>query len=145
MILTSTRAAFLLTVTLGFALITFTPAWPGGDAGDADDHSHDDGPRFFGFVKDTSGRIVPDAKVTAEIKGLGSVVTRSDKLGTYKLPGFGKHISPDNITISCSKDGYKQCQDPPAHGTREEPGYGDRDRVHDAARWREIAAPSPRD
>ena len=56
----------------------------------------------------TSGRIVPDAKVTAEIKGLGSVVTRSDKLGTYKLPGFGKHISPNNITISCSKDGYKQ-------------------------------------
>ena len=37
--LTSTRAAFLLTVTLVFALITFTPAWPGGDAGDADDHS----------------------------------------------------------------------------------------------------------
>jgi len=108
MILGSTRAAFLLIVTLGFALIPFTPAWPGGDAGDADDHSHDDGPRFFGFIKDTSGRIVPDAKVTAEIKGLGSVVTRSDKLGTYKLPGFGKHISPNNITISCSKDGYKQ-------------------------------------
>jgi len=108
MILGSTRAAFLLTVTLGCALITFTPAWPGGDAGDADDHSHDDGPRFFGFIKDTSGKIVPDAKVTAEVKGLGSVVTRSDKLGTYKMPGFGKHISPNNITISCSKDGYKQ-------------------------------------
>jgi len=108
MIMGSTRAVFLLTVTLGFALITFTPAWPGGDAGDADDHSHDDGPRFFGFVKDNSGKIVPDAKVTAEIKGLGSVVTRSDKLGTYKLPCFGKHISPNNITISCSKDGYKQ-------------------------------------
>ena len=108
MILASTRAAFLLTVTLGFALIPFTPAWPGGDAGDADDHSHDDGPRFFGFVKDNSGKIVPDAKVTAEVKGLGSVVTRSDKLGTYKMPGFGKHISPNNITISCSKDGYKQ-------------------------------------
>ena len=44
MILASTRAALLLTLTLGFALITFTPAWPGGDAGDADDHSHDDGP-----------------------------------------------------------------------------------------------------
>ena len=107
MILASTRAALLLTLTLGFALITFTPGWPGGDAGDHD-HSDDDGPRFFGFVKETSGRIVPDAKVTAEIKGLGSVVTRSDKLGTYKLPGFGKHISPNNITISCSKDGYKQ-------------------------------------
>ena len=108
MILGSTRAAFLLAVMLGLSLITSTPAWPGGDAGDADDHSHDDGPRFFGFIKDTSGRIVPDAKVTAEIKGLGSVVTRSDKLGTYKLPGFGKHISPNNITISCSKDGYRQ-------------------------------------
>ena len=25
-----------------------------------------------------------------------------------KLPGFGKELSPDKITISCSKDGFKQ-------------------------------------
>jgi hypothetical protein len=103
-----TRGALLFTVALGFSLMMSGPAWPGGDAGDADDHSQDDGPRFFGFVKDTSGKIVPDAKVTADVKGLGSIVSRSDRLGTYKMPALGKHISPDNVTISCSKDGYKQ-------------------------------------
>ena len=47
-------------------------------------------------------------KVTAEIKGLGSVIARTNATGAYKLPGFGKDISPKNVTISCSKDGYKQ-------------------------------------
>jgi hypothetical protein len=97
----------LLAAMLSSALIISPVAWAGGEA-DEHEHSDDEGPRFFGFVKDGSGRIVADAKVTAEIKGLGSVVTRTDKMGAYKMPGFGKHISPNNIAISCSKDGYKQ-------------------------------------
>jgi hypothetical protein len=101
------HAPFIVVVMLGCALMASTPAWAGGEAGDHD-HSEDDGPRFFGFVKDSTGKIVPDARVTAEIKGLGSVVTRTDKLGTYKMPGFGKHIPPNDIAISCSKDGYRQ-------------------------------------
>jgi hypothetical protein len=101
------RIPFVLAAIVGFSLATSTFVWPGGEADDHD-HSDDDGPRFFGFVKDGSGRIVSDAKVTAEIKGLGSVVTRTDKMGAYRMPGFGKHIPPNNITISCSKDGYKQ-------------------------------------
>jgi len=77
-------AAALLVVIL----VVYQPAWAGGDA---ENHDHqDDGPSYFGFIKDASGRTVPDAKVTAEIKGRGSVVTRSDKVGIYKLPGFGK-------------------------------------------------------
>ena len=36
------------------------------------------------------------------------MITRSDKVGTYKLPGFGKDIDPKNVIVSCSKDGYKQ-------------------------------------
>ena len=47
-------------------------------------------------------------EVVAEIKGMGAVITRTDKLGTYKLPGFGKNITPNRVSISCSKDGYKQ-------------------------------------
>jgi hypothetical protein len=82
-------------------------AWAGGsDSGPED--VHDDGPSYFGFVRDTNGKTIPDAKVTADIKGMGSVITRTDRLGTYKLPGFGQHISPSIVTISCSKEGFRQ-------------------------------------
>jgi len=92
---------------LGLILALCSPAWPGGSS-DEEPHDHDDGPRYFGFVKDAGGKVVPDAKVMAEIKGRGTVITRSDKVGTYKLPGFGKDIDPKNVIVSCSKDGYKQ-------------------------------------
>jgi hypothetical protein len=88
-----------------------TPVWTGGEAGD-DAHDHDDGVNFFGFVKAVNGRAIPDAKVTADIKGLikgrASVIARTNATGAYRIPGFGKEISPNNVTISCSKDGYKQ-------------------------------------
>jgi hypothetical protein len=104
------RIRFVAAVTLGLSLSAWTFAWPGGDQDDGShDHEHD-GPRFFGFVKDTAGKTVRDAKVMADIKGLGQVVTRTDATGVYKLPGFGKEIAPDRITISCSKDGYKQAR-----------------------------------
>jgi hypothetical protein len=115
----SARIGFRVVVALGLTLTISNPAWSGG-SGDEDSHDQDDGPRYFGFVKDASGKIVPDAKVTAEVKGLGSVIARSDKLGTYKLPGFGKQIDPKNVTISCSKDGYQQIRTfrrPPATKT----------------------------
>jgi hypothetical protein len=105
--LISGRIGFVVGVALGLTLTMSTPARSGGSS-DEEPHDHDDGPRYFGFVKDASGKIVPDAKVTAEIKGRGTVITRSDKVGTYKLPGFGKDIDPKNVIVSCSKDGYKQ-------------------------------------
>jgi hypothetical protein len=117
--LISGRIGFLAGIALGLTLTMSTPAWSGGSS-DEEPHDHDDGPRYFGFVKDSNGRIVPDAKVTAEIKGRGTVITRSDKVGTYKLPGFGKDIDPKNVIVSCSKDGYKQIRTfrrPPASKT----------------------------
>ncbi len=63
---------------------------------------------FFGFVREVNGPGVADAKVTAEVKDHGALVTRTDILGVYKIPGFGKDINPDDVTISCAKDGYKE-------------------------------------
>ena len=97
----------LLALTSALTLASVPYVWAGGSDEGPDEHQ-DDGIRYFGFVKDSSGKISPDAKVTAEIKGLGSVVTRSDKLGTYKFPGFGKQISPNNVVISCTNEGYRQ-------------------------------------
>ena len=74
---------------------------------DHDDHAKASGPSYFGYIKDSRGTIVPDAKVAADLKG-STVVTRSDITGAYKLPGFGKEVSPDDVVISCGKEGFKQ-------------------------------------
>ncbi|HEY2986212.1 MAG TPA: carboxypeptidase-like regulatory domain-containing protein [Candidatus Binatia bacterium] len=101
------RPAFGAAAALAVSLMISPPAWPGGNADEPDSHE-DDGPTYFGFVKETGGKVIPDAKVTADIKGRGTVVARTDATGIYKLPGFGKQITPANVVISCSKDGYKQ-------------------------------------
>ncbi len=94
---------------LGIILMLAPAAWAGGNSDEPDSHQ-DDGPAYFGFVKETGGKVVPDAKVTAEVKGRGTVVARTDATGIYKLPGFGKQVPPNNVAISCSKDGFKQAR-----------------------------------
>jgi len=89
--------------------IVSTALWAGGSGfGDDDDAGEDEGPAYFRFVKDGSGATVPDAKVTVAVKDRGCVVTRTDALGAYKVPGFGKEVSPNDVEISCEKPGYKQ-------------------------------------
>src|SRR3979411_1708423 len=84
-------------------------AWAGGAGfGDDDDNSEEEGPSYFGFVRDTSGVTVPDAKVTVGLKGRGGIITRTDLLGTYKVPGFGKDVDPKDVEVACDKPGYKQ-------------------------------------
>lgn len=98
----------VIVALFGYLFLTLaSAAWAGGEGG-PDDHVHDDGPNFFGFVKDTTGKTIRDAKVTADIKGRPSVVARTNAAGAYRIPGFGKDISANNVTISCVKEGYKQ-------------------------------------
>lgn len=91
-------------VALSLASVFTAPAWPGGLGGD---HSHDQ-PSFFGFVKDAKGKVVADAKVKAEIKGRFSLVARTDATGLYKIPELTKDIPHKDVTVSCSKEGYRQ-------------------------------------
>jgi hypothetical protein len=89
--------------------VVSTALWAGGSGfGDDDDHHEHEGPAFFGFVKDTNGATVPDAKVTVAVKDRGGVITRTDALGAYRVPGFGKDINPNDVVVSCDKPGYKQ-------------------------------------
>lgn len=88
-------------------LAVSSPVWAGGSDDEGPDAHQDNGPSYFGFVKDQNGKAVADAKVTAEVKGRGSVITRTNGAGIYKLPGFGKEVPLSNIAISCSKEGYK--------------------------------------
>ena len=101
-------------VRLRVALIlTFIIVLPGvalaGGSGFGDDDSDDEnGPSYFGFVREVDGAGIADAKVTAALKDRGALVTRTDIMGVYKIPGFGKDVDPKDITISCAKDGYKE-------------------------------------
>jgi len=100
-----------LRVALAVALMLAVPslARAGGTGfGDDDATDADDGPSYFGFVRQVDGPGIADAKVTAELKDRGALVTRTDIMGVYKIPGFGKEINPDDVIISCAKDGYKQ-------------------------------------
>jgi len=101
--------ASVASVSSGVTCMLSTALWAGGAGfGDDDDNSEEEGPSYFGFVKDTNGATVPDAKVTVGIKDRGGIVTRTDALGAYKVPGFGKDVDPRDVEIACDKQGYKQ-------------------------------------
>lgn len=93
----------------GLLLMLFAlaaPARAGGDMADGDDH--DEGLSVFGFVKDGRGAPIVGAKVSMNIKGGAEMATRSVTSGMYKFERLNMKFDPKNVTISCSKDGYKQ-------------------------------------
>jgi hypothetical protein len=93
---------------LAMTCILSIAAWAGGAGfGDDDDNTAEEGPSYFGFVRDTNGATVPGARVTVAVKNY-TIVTRTDLLGTYKVPGLSKEIDPKDVEISCDKPGYKQ-------------------------------------
>jgi hypothetical protein len=103
------RRGLITGAAIGLTCILSTALWAGGTGfGDDDDFNADDGRAYFGFVKDTNGSTMPDAKVTLTVKDRGGVVTRTDALGAYKVPGFGKEVDPKDVTVACDKQGYKQ-------------------------------------
>jgi hypothetical protein len=83
------------------------PARSGG-VNFGEDSDANDGPSYFGFVRDGDGSPVSGARVTAAPQAGGSLVTRSNSMGIYKIPGFAKEIDPKTVDISCAKDGYSQ-------------------------------------
>ena len=102
------RTGWIAGMVAGLCVVS-TALWAGGSGfGDDDDAGEDEGPSYFGFVKDASGATMPDVKVTVAVKDRGGVVTRTDALGAYKVPGFGKEIDPKDVEITCDKQGYKQ-------------------------------------
>ena len=70
----------------------------------------DTGTPFFGWVRDSKGKPIARAIVTATVVGGvdGQAVTIiSDNLGHYKIPGLGKDINAKNILIECAKAGFR--------------------------------------
>jgi hypothetical protein len=102
------RAGSISVLIFAFVLAVPMLAWAGGVGFSDDDTTEDEGPNYFGFVREVDGPGISDAKVTAELKDRGALVTRTDIMGVYKIPGFGKDIDPKDVTISCAKDGYTE-------------------------------------
>jgi hypothetical protein len=96
-----------ITGVIGAALVSMwmisAAVWAGG----LGDHKHDKA-SYFGFVKDANGKVIGDARVKADLKGRAAMVTRTNALGMYKIPELTKDIGPNDVTISCSKEGYRQ-------------------------------------
>jgi hypothetical protein len=94
----------------------------------ASEHGHVD-LVYFGHIKDTDGNYLDDAEITIHVNNVGITVPfGNDSLGHYRSPdigaqikGSGAAVDPTQITIKCSKKGYKQAQDmkppPKASGT----------------------------
>ena len=51
-----------------------------------------------------------NAKVTLKIASGLTYVTRTDRSGIYRVRGLGKQVKPDEVVISCAKDGYQQAR-----------------------------------
>jgi hypothetical protein len=100
--------ALLICAALGLA----STAWAGGGGfGSDEDSNQDAGPPYFGVVKDKDGKALADAKITATIaKSNSSLVLRADSQGHFFIRGFDKSIDPGDVTISCSKEGYRETQ-----------------------------------
>src|SRR5207247_8569458 len=96
-------------MSIGVTCMLSTALWAGGAGfGDDDDNSEEEGPSYFGFVKDTNGATVPDAKVTVGIKDRGGIVMRTEAPGAYKVPAIGKDADARDVEIACDKQSSKE-------------------------------------
>jgi hypothetical protein len=92
-------------MVLGVALAM--SALAGGDDYDAANDEEGKGPVYFGFVRDNRGSPVADARVVLQPKSGEAMVLKSNVLGLYRSH-VGKQFRPDDIAISCDKNGYRQ-------------------------------------
>ena len=67
----------------------------------------DDGVPYFGFVRDSKGKTIPSATITATTPKGSSFVVQADTMGHYRIPGFSKSVDAKLVQITCSKTGYK--------------------------------------
>jgi hypothetical protein len=98
------KVALLVGVSLALAPAVYA----GGDDYDAMNDVEGKGPAYFGFVRDARGSPVSEARVILRPKSGGDTVEiKTNVLGLYRSH-VRKEVRPDDVEISCEKDGYKQ-------------------------------------
>jgi hypothetical protein len=90
------------------SVVVAPAAFAGGDDYDAMNDTEGKGPAYFGFVRDARGSPVSEARVILRPKSGGDAVTiKSNAVGLYRSH-VRKEVAPDDVEVSCEKDGYKQ-------------------------------------
>ena len=86
-----------------------TLALAGGSDLDGGDDDAELGAYYFGEVKDVKGlQPLEGVRITALKKGTKMpVMASTDGDGRFKIPGFGKEVNSDDITVACAKTGWK--------------------------------------
>ena len=102
--------AFACTLTASVAISS--PAFAnGGDFFEemmANMHDNsDDGVPYFGFVRDSKGKVIPEATVSAKTPTGSTFNVQADSRGHYRIPGFSKRVDASKVVVTCSKEGYK--------------------------------------
>ena len=95
------------TIAMAFLAVAATQARAGGDDYDAANDVKGAGPAYFGFVRDARGSPVVDAQVVLQPKKGKPTALKSNMMGLYR-GHISKDVLPDDVQISCVKDGYKQ-------------------------------------
>jgi hypothetical protein len=107
------RAEVLLCMAFAAAIVGGSPALAnGGDFFEElnaswGQQNTDDGVPYFGFVRDSKGKTIPSASITATTASGSSFVVQADNMGHYRIPGFSKSVDPKRVQITCSKTGYR--------------------------------------
>jgi hypothetical protein len=97
------NSAFPLVVLMACAVVG--SSYAGESLGERDEA--DVGPYFFGDAHEVgSYKLLQNVRVTVEYKGRRMLInTNSD--GHFKLPSFGADTVADDVTVSCTKTGYR--------------------------------------
>jgi hypothetical protein len=97
------------TLLAGFAIVAaITVSSRPSYSGEVDSERDEDVDlAFVGSARETGTlKPVPGVQIRAEIGGR-RILVRTNSEGVYRLiPNFGDGVTADQVTISCSKDGY---------------------------------------
>ena len=94
-------------ILIALMLAALQPAYAGGDDYDADNDKDGEGPAYFGFVRDQSGRAVAGAIVQLKSANGADVTVNTNAVGLYRTH-LNAETSPDSVEVSCAKQGYRQ-------------------------------------
>ena len=94
------RRLTVVAIAIWFAMLAAALPARAGGVNFGEDSDSNDGPSYFGFVRDDGGSPVSGARVTAALKAGGALVTRTDIMGLYKFPGLrqGRSIPPTSTS-----------------------------------------------
>jgi len=70
-------------------------------------NNSNEGVPYFGFVRDSKGKKIPNATITATTPNGSSFIVQADSMGHYRIPGFSKSVDAKRVQVTCGKVGYK--------------------------------------